>query len=88
MGVFLSLRRPGWRELNALCPHLSHLLFICVVVYLQLLGITMRADIPLNFDLLSTVWKLLVGKPLDPSTDLQQADCLSYSYLKKMEMVS
>ncbi|KAK6968629.1 E3 ubiquitin-protein ligase HECTD4 [Biomphalaria glabrata] len=52
----------------------------------QLLGITMRADIPLGLDLLSTVWKLLVGLNLDPSTDLQQADALTYKYIKKIEM--
>ncbi|KAH9492163.1 putative E3 ubiquitin-protein ligase HTD4 [Bulinus truncatus] len=52
----------------------------------QLLGITIRADIPLGLDLLSTVWKLLVGLNLDPSVDLQQADALTYKYIKKVEM--
>ncbi|XP_059171920.1 probable E3 ubiquitin-protein ligase HECTD4 isoform X2 [Physella acuta] len=52
----------------------------------QLLGITIRADIPLGLDLLYSVWKLLVGLTLDPSVDLQQADALTYKYMKKIEM--
>ena len=38
----------------------------------QLLGVTIRADIPLGLDLLSSVWKLLVGLNLEPSQDLVQ----------------
>ncbi|CAG5121382.1 unnamed protein product, partial [Candidula unifasciata] len=53
---------------------------------LLLLGITIRADIPLGLDLLSTVWKLLVGLTLDPVVDLQQADAVTYKYIKKIEM--
>lgn len=53
----------------------------------QLLGITMRADIPLGLDMLACVWKLLVGAELDPVTDLKEADLLTYNYIKKIEMV-
>lgn len=52
-----------------------------------MLGITIRADIPLGLDFLSTVWKLLVGLTLDPVVDLQQADAVTYKYIKKIEMV-
>ena len=55
---------------------------------LQLLGVTVRADIPLGLDLLPVFWKNLVGLPLDPITDLQEADILTYNYIKKFEMVS
>ncbi|XP_062590799.1 probable E3 ubiquitin-protein ligase HECTD4 isoform X2 [Saccostrea cucullata] len=53
----------------------------------QLLGITMRADIPLGMDMLSCFWKLLVGTELDPVQDLKEADQLTYNYIKKIEMV-
>lgn len=48
----------------------------------------MRADIPLGLNLLPVFWKNLVGQPLDPITDLQDADIVTYSYIKKFEMVS
>ena len=54
----------------------------------QLLGITIRADIPFGLDLLPLFWKNLVGVDLDPVTDLQDADILTYNYIKKFEMVS
>jgi len=57
-------------------------------VVFQLLAITLRADIPLGIDLLSVFWKNLVGVELDPITDLQEADILTYNYIKKIEMVS
>nr|XP_014344074.1 PREDICTED: probable E3 ubiquitin-protein ligase HECTD4 [Latimeria chalumnae] len=54
----------------------------------QLLGIAIRADVPLPLDLLSTFWKTLVGEPLDPDTDLQEVDILTYNYIKKFESVN
>ena len=48
----------------------------------------MRADIPLGLDLLPVFWKNLVGVPLDPITDLQEADIITYNYIKKFEMVT
>lgn len=51
-----------------------------------MLGITIRADIPLGLDLLQVFWKNLVGQPLDPITDLQEADILTYNYIKNFEM--
>lgn len=56
-------------------------------MFYQLLGITVRADIPLGMDLLSCVWKLLVRTELDPVQDLKEADQLTYNYIKKIEMV-
>lgn len=54
----------------------------------QLLGIAIRADVPLPLDLLPSFWKTLVGEPLDPDVDLQEADILTYNYVKKFENVS
>ncbi|KAL8180062.1 UNVERIFIED_CONTAM: putative E3 ubiquitin-protein ligase HTD4 [Gekko kuhli] len=51
----------------------------------QLLGIAIRADVPLPLDLLPSFWKTLVGEPLDPDLDLQEADILTYNYVKKFE---
>ncbi|XP_054852988.1 probable E3 ubiquitin-protein ligase HECTD4 isoform X3 [Eublepharis macularius] len=51
----------------------------------QLLGIAIRADVPLPLDLLPSFWKTLVGEPLDPDLDLQEADILTYNYIKKFE---
>ncbi|MEQ2237170.1 putative E3 ubiquitin-protein ligase HTD4, partial [Ilyodon furcidens] len=53
----------------------------------QLLGIAIRADVPLPLDLLGSFWKGLVGQPLDPEQDLQEADVLTYNYVKKFENV-
>lgn len=53
----------------------------------QLLGIAIRADVPLPLDLLGSFWKGLVGEPLDPEQDLQEADLLTYNYVKKFEGV-
>ncbi|KAG7243852.1 hypothetical protein INR49_006006 [Caranx melampygus] len=54
----------------------------------QLLGIAIRADVPLPLDLLGSFWKGLVAEPLDPEQDLQEADVLTYNYVKKFENVS
>ncbi|XP_036454105.1 probable E3 ubiquitin-protein ligase HECTD4 isoform X4 [Colossoma macropomum] len=54
----------------------------------QLLGIAIRADVPLPLDLLGSVWKGLVGEVLDPDADLQEADLLTYNYIKKFESVT
>lgn len=53
----------------------------------QLLGIAIRADVPLPLDLLGSFWKGLVGEALDPETDFQEADLLTYNYIKKFESV-
>ena len=55
---------------------------------LQLLGITIRADIPLGLDLLPVFWKNLVGLDLDTIVDLQEADIMTYNGIKKFELVS
>lgn len=54
----------------------------------QLLGIAIRADVPLPLDLLPCFWKMLVGEPLDPDTDLYEADILTHNYIKKFENVN
>ncbi|XP_058136974.1 probable E3 ubiquitin-protein ligase HECTD4 isoform X6 [Dasypus novemcinctus] len=54
----------------------------------QLLGIAIRADVPLPLDLLPSFWKTLVGEPLDPDLDLQEADILTYNYVKKFESIN
>ncbi|XP_064322087.1 probable E3 ubiquitin-protein ligase HECTD4 isoform X2 [Phalacrocorax carbo] len=54
----------------------------------QLLGIAIRADVPLPLDLLPSFWKTLVGEPLDPDIDLQEADILTYNYVKKFENIN
>ncbi|XP_074868487.1 putative E3 ubiquitin-protein ligase HECTD4 isoform X2 [Carettochelys insculpta] len=54
----------------------------------QLLGIAVRADVPLPLDLLSCFWRTLVGEPLDPDVDLQEADILTYNYVHKFENVN
>ncbi|XP_024112393.2 probable E3 ubiquitin-protein ligase HECTD4 isoform X1 [Pongo abelii] len=54
----------------------------------QLLGIAIRADVPLPLDLLPSFWKTLVGEPLDPEQDLQEADILTYNYVKKFESIN
>ncbi|XP_071790886.1 probable E3 ubiquitin-protein ligase HECTD4 isoform X2 [Asterias amurensis] len=53
----------------------------------QLLGVALRADIPLALDLLSSFWKCLVGVALDPDRDLEEADCITYDYIKKLTEV-
>ncbi|XP_022104608.1 probable E3 ubiquitin-protein ligase HECTD4 isoform X2 [Acanthaster planci] len=53
----------------------------------QLLGIALRADIPLALDLLPSFWKCLVGAALDPERDLEEADCITYGYIKKLTEV-
>lgn len=42
---------------------------------------------PLPLDLLGSFWKGLVGEPLDPDQDLQEADVLTYNYVRKFENV-
>ncbi|XP_010602797.2 probable E3 ubiquitin-protein ligase HECTD4 [Fukomys damarensis] len=54
----------------------------------QLLGIAIRADVPLPLDLLPSFWKTLVGEPLDADQDLQEADILTYNYVKKFESIN
>ncbi|CAJ0915922.1 unnamed protein product [Ranitomeya imitator] len=54
----------------------------------QLLGIAIRADVPLPLDLLPCFWKMLVGEPLDPEADLYEADILTHNYIKKFENVN
>lgn len=53
----------------------------------QLLGIGIRADLPLPLDLLSSFWKVLVGESLDPEADLHEADVLTHNYIKRVENV-
>ncbi|XP_035690107.1 probable E3 ubiquitin-protein ligase HECTD4, partial [Branchiostoma floridae] len=49
----------------------------------QLLGVAVRADVPLPLDLLPPFWKGLVGLPLDED-DLREADILTYNYITRL----
>ncbi|ESO97623.1 hypothetical protein LOTGIDRAFT_228255 [Lottia gigantea] len=53
----------------------------------QILGVTMRADIPLELDIVTSFWKCLTSTMIDPISDIQEADILTYNYIKKIEMV-
>ncbi|KAL4646588.1 putative E3 ubiquitin-protein ligase HECTD4 isoform X5 [Arapaima gigas] len=75
----------------------KHILTPCPISYAeeqllhffgQLLGIAIRADVPLPLDLLGSFWKGLVGEPLDPDVDLQEADLLTYNYIRKFENIN
>lgn len=63
-----------------------HLIVIRFYIF-QLLGITLRADIPFGLDLLDLFWKSLLDRDVDTNTDLSEADILTYKYLKDIEMV-
>nr|XP_033812752.1 probable E3 ubiquitin-protein ligase HECTD4 isoform X2 [Geotrypetes seraphini] len=54
----------------------------------QLLGIAIRADVPLPLDLLPSFWKMLVGEPLDPDVDICEADVLTHSHIQKIASVN
>lgn len=78
------------------CPQGKYILTPCPISYAeeqllhffgQLLGIAIRADVPLPLDLLGSFWKGLVGESLDPEQDLQEADVLTYNFVKKFENV-
>ncbi len=49
----------------------------------QLLGVSIRADMPIALDLLPCFWKSLKGEILDLS-DLREADCITYNLTQKM----
>ena len=42
----------------------------------------------MGLDLSPSFWKTLVGLDLDPVIDIKEADPLTYSYMKKIEVVS
>ena len=42
----------------------------------------------MGLDLSPSFWKSLVGLPLDPVTDIKEADPITYSYMKKIEVVN
>ena len=84
------------RSLSLFPPQGKYILTPCPISYAeeqllhflgQLLGIAIRADVPLPLDLLASFWKGLVGQALDPEQDLQDADLLTYNYVKKFESV-
>lgn len=54
----------------------------------QLLGIALRADIPLALDMLPCFWKSLLNLPLDPQDDLRETDILTYNYLRRFSEVT
>ncbi|PFX24720.1 putative E3 ubiquitin-protein ligase HECTD4 [Stylophora pistillata] len=58
-----------------------------LIFFGQLLGIALRADIPLALDLLPCFWKSLLNLPLDPQDDLRETDILTYNYLRRFSEV-
>ena len=46
----------------------------------------MRSDIPLALDILPSLWKSILGLPLDES-DLRDADILTYNYIRRLSEV-
>lgn len=53
-------------------------------LFMQLLGVAIRADVPFPLDLLSCFWKSLLGCPLDREEDLREADILTHKLLKNL----
>ena len=49
----------------------------------QLLGVAIRADVPIALDLLPCFWKSLKGETLSLD-DLREADCITYNLTKRM----
>ena len=53
----------------------------------QLLGVAIRADVPIALELLPCFWKSLKGETLSLE-DLQDADCITYNLTQKMLQVT
>ena len=67
---------------------MSRILIDVMFLYgFQLLGIVIRAELPFGLELLPCFWKNLVGLPLDPNSDLRDADVITYNYIKNFETV-
>ena len=49
----------------------------------QLVGVAIRADVPMTLDLLPCFWKSLKGTPLSLA-DLRDTDCITYHLTEKM----
>ena len=53
----------------------------------QLVGVAIRADVPMALDLLPCFWKSLKGQSLSLA-DLRDADCITFHLTEKMLSVS
>ena len=53
----------------------------------QLLGVIIRADIPVGLDIMPYFWKVLLGKELTLD-DLREADIVTYTLTEKILQVS
>ncbi len=53
----------------------------------QLVGVAIRADVPIALDLLPSFWKSLKGQTLSLA-DLREADCVTYDLTEKILAVS
>ena len=53
----------------------------------QLVGVAIRADVPIALDLLPCFWKSLKGEPLSLE-DLRDADCITFQLTQKMISVN
>ncbi|WAR02868.1 HECD4-like protein [Mya arenaria] len=87
LGLLVPISGPNNRGRCILRPGLLSQSEQNLVTFLgQLLGITIRADIPIGLDLMASFWKALVGVPMDSVVDIKEADHLTYNYLKKIEL--
>ncbi|XP_048583049.1 probable E3 ubiquitin-protein ligase HECTD4 isoform X2 [Nematostella vectensis] len=58
-----------------------------LIFFGQLLGISLRSDIPLAVDLMPVFWKSLLGRQLDAKEDLRATDILTYNYLRRFSEI-
>ena len=59
-------------------------IFLCCLLYFcQLLGVAIRADVPVALDLLPCFWKSLREEPLTLD-DIKDADWLTYSHTQRL----
>ena len=66
--------------------HIEMTIFVAafiLLLLLQLLGVAIRADVPITIDFLPCFWKSLKGEPLSLE-DLKEADCVTYNLTCKI----
>lgn len=61
----------------------SHPLLSLVVFVFQLVGVAIRADVPMAMDLLPCFWKNLKEEPLVVA-DLREADIITYNFTQQL----
>ena len=58
-------------------------MFVLHVLLAQLLGVSVRADVPIAIDFLPCFWKSFKGETLSLE-DLREADCVTYNLTSKI----